>query len=45
MFVFGSNAAGGYNLTDSVRFRASASASLERTPTTTGNQKTEGHED
>ena len=31
---------GGYNLTDSLRFRSSASASLERTPTTTGNQKT-----
>ena len=40
MFVFGSNAAGGYDLTDSVRFRASASAYLERTPTTAGNRKT-----
>ena len=34
MFVFGSNAAGGYNLTDSVRFRQSASAYLTRTPST-----------
>ena len=30
---------GGYNLTDSVRFRSSASAYLERTPTTAGNRK------
>jgi len=36
MFVFGSNAAGGYNLTDSVRFRSSASAYLSRTPTSAG---------
>jgi hypothetical protein len=31
---------GGYNLTKSLRFRASASASLSRTPTTSGNRRT-----
>ena len=36
----GANGAGGYNLTDSLRFRSSASAYLERTPTTAGNRQT-----
>ena len=40
MFVLGSNAAGGYNLTDSVRFRSSASAYLSRTPSSASNRKT-----
>jgi len=41
MFVgMGANGAGGYNLTDSLRFRSSASAYLERTPTTAGNRQT-----
>ena len=31
---------GGYDLTDSVRFRSSASAYLSRTPTTASNRKT-----
>ena len=31
---------GGYNLTDSLRFRSSASAYLSRTPTVAGNRKT-----
>jgi len=31
---------GGYNLTDSVRFRSSASAYLTRTPSSSGNRKT-----
>jgi len=31
---------GGYNLTDSLRFRGSAGAYLSRTPTTAGNRKT-----
>ena len=31
---------GGYNLESSLRFRSSANASLERTPTTSGNRKT-----
>ena len=39
MFVIGSNGASGYNLTRSLRFRASASASLSRTMTTPTNNK------
>jgi hypothetical protein len=40
MFVFGANSAStGYNLTRSLRFRASASAYLNRTPATTTNQQ------
>ena len=35
-----SNAAGGYNLENSLRFRKSASAYLSRTPATAGNRKT-----
>ena len=31
---------GGYNLTNSLRLRASASAYLNRTPASTGNRKT-----
>jgi hypothetical protein len=34
------SAAGGYNLTNSLRFRASASASLSRTPASAGNRRT-----
>jgi hypothetical protein len=48
MSVIGSNilagasgqGAGGYNLTNSLRFRSSASAYLNRTPASAGNQKT-----
>jgi len=41
MFVIGSNSAStGYNLTRSLRFRASASAYLNRTPAGAGNRKT-----
>ena len=36
----GANSSGGYNITDSLRFRSSASAYLNRTPTTAGNRKT-----
>jgi hypothetical protein len=40
MFVFGANSAStGYNLTRSVRLRASASATLSRTPATTTNRQ------
>jgi hypothetical protein len=40
MFVFGANSAStGYNLTRSLRFRASASAYLNRTPSVAGNQQ------
>jgi hypothetical protein len=35
-----SNAGGGYNLENSLRFRSSASAYLNRTPATAGNRKT-----
>jgi hypothetical protein len=34
------SAAGGYNLTNSLRFRGSASASLTRTPASSGNKRT-----
>jgi len=41
MFVIGSNSAStGYNLTRSLRFRASASAYLNRTPASASNRKT-----
>jgi hypothetical protein len=41
MFVgMGANGAGGYNLTDSLRFRESASAYLTRTPASAGNRTT-----
>lgn len=36
----GANSSGGYNITDSLRFRSSASSYLSRTPTTSGNRKT-----
>jgi len=36
----GASGQGGYNLTDSLRFRKSASAYLSRTPASAGNQKT-----
>jgi hypothetical protein len=35
-----SNAGGGYNLENSLRFRSSASAYLERTPATASNRRT-----
>jgi hypothetical protein len=35
-----SNAGGGYNLENSLRFRSSASAYLSRTPAVAGNRKT-----
>jgi hypothetical protein len=37
------SSAGGYNLTNSLRFRSSASAYLSRTPASAGNQKTWTH--
>ena len=41
MFVgMGANSAGGYNLTDSVRLRDSATGYLTRTPSSAGNRKT-----
>ena len=41
MFVgMGANSPSGYDITDSLRFRSSASAYLSRTPTTAGNRKT-----
>ena len=36
----GGNTLGGYNITDSLRFRSSANAYLSRTPTTAGNRRT-----
>ena len=36
----GGNTLSGYNITDSLRLRQSATASLSRTPTTTSNRKT-----
>ena len=35
-----SNSGGGYTLTDSLRFRRSATAYLQRTPSSAGNRKT-----
>jgi len=38
--VFTANGPSGYNLTNSLRFRSSATANLQRTPATTSNQNT-----
>ena len=40
MFVYGANSDSGYDITDSLRFRSSASAYLSRTPASSGNRKT-----
>ena len=40
MLNYSANGPSGYNLTNSLRFRASANAYLERTPASAGNRRT-----